>query len=70
MEPQSGEATAISALAALRKPDPRSLLWIVGGAMAPEDAAAHQQRVMAQFDVPASVPETVARSFDRLRTVY
>ncbi len=60
----------MDALAALRMPDPRSLFWIVGGAMAPEDAAAYQQRVMAQFDVPASVPETVTRSFDRLRTVY
>jgi hypothetical protein len=65
-----GDTTAVDALAALRMPDPRSLFWIVGGAMAPEDAATYQQRVMAQFDVPASVPETVTRSFDRLRTVY
>jgi hypothetical protein len=65
-----GDTTATDALAALQKPDPRSLFWTVSGAMAPEDAAAYQQRVMAQFDVPASVPETVTRSFDRLRTVY
>ena len=65
-----GDTTAMDALAALRMPDPRSLFWIVGGAMAPEDAAAYQQRVMAQFDVPASVPETVTKSFDRLRTIY
>jgi hypothetical protein len=65
-----GDTTAVDALAVLRKPDPRSMLWIGGGAMAPEDAAAYQRRVMAQFDLPASVPETVTKSFDRLRTVY
>jgi len=65
-----GDPTALDALAALREPDPRSLFWIVGGAMAPEYAAAYQQRVMVQFKVPTSVPETVTRSFDRLRTVY
>ena len=37
--------------------------------MAPGDASTYQQRVIAQSHVPASVPETVARSFDRLRTV-
>ena len=72
-ETQSGNlgdaTTAVDVLAALQKPDPRSLFWIPG-AMSPEDAAAYQQRVMAQFDLPASVPETVTRSFDRLRTVY
>jgi hypothetical protein len=65
-----GDTMAVDALAALQKPDPRSLFWIVGGAMAPEDAAAYQQQVMAQFDLTASVPETVMRSFDRLRTLY
>ena len=65
-----GETMAPDALAALREPDKRSLFWIVGGAMAPKDAAAYQRRVMGQFNVPASVPETVSRSFDRLRTVY
>ena len=65
-----GDTTAVDALAALQKPDPRSLLWIGGGAMAPEDAAAYQRRVMARFDLPASVPETVTKSFNRLRTVY
>ena len=65
-----GDTAAADALAALQTPDPRSLSWFVGGAMAPEDAAAYQQRVMAQFDVPASVPETVTKSFDRLRAIY
>jgi hypothetical protein len=65
-----GDTAASDALAALQTPDPRSLFWIAGGAMESEDAAAYQQRVMAQFDVPSSVPETVTRSFDRLRTVY
>ena len=63
------DTTGVDALAALQKPDPRSLLWIRGGTMAPGDAATYQQRVIAQYHVPASVPETVARSFDRLRTV-
>jgi hypothetical protein len=63
------DTTGVDALAALQKPDPRSLFWIRGGAMAPGDAATYQQRVIAQYHVPASVPETVARSFDRLRTV-
>jgi hypothetical protein len=57
------DTAAADALAALRTPDPRSLFWIVGGAMGPEDAAVYQQRVMAQFDVPTSVPETVTKSF-------
>jgi plasmid stabilization system protein ParE len=67
---QSGERAAIGALALLQEPDPRSLFWILGGAMSPEDAAAYQQRVMAQFDLPGEVPETVTSSFDRLRTLY
>jgi hypothetical protein len=65
----AGHTAAVDVLAALQKPDPRSLFWIAG-AKSPEDAAAYLQRVMAQFDLPASVPETVRRSFDRLRTVY
>jgi hypothetical protein len=65
----SSDTTGVYALAALQKPDPRSLLWIRGGTMAPEDAATYQQRVIAQYHVPASVPETVTRSFDRLRMV-
>jgi hypothetical protein len=32
--------TAVDALAALQKPDPRSLLRFVGGAIAPEDRVA------------------------------
>ena len=65
-----GDTAVADALAALATPDPRSLSWFIGGAMAPEDAAAYQQRVMAQFDMPASVPETVTKSFDRLRAIY
>jgi hypothetical protein len=64
------ETGAASALAGLREPDPRSLFWIVGGAEVPEVAAAYQQRVMAQFDLPDTVPETVRLSFDRLRMLY
>lgn len=66
----AGDTAAADALLALQTPDPRSLSWFVGGAMAPEDAAAYQQRVMVQFDLPASVPETVTKSFDRLRAIY
>jgi hypothetical protein len=65
-----GEAPVLSALAELREPDPRSMMWIVGGATAPEDAAEYHKRVMAQFDVPDSVPETVRKSFDRIRSIY
>jgi len=65
-----GDIAVADALVALRTPDPRSLSWFIGGAMAPEDAAAYQQRVMARFDVPAPVPETVTKSFDRLRAIY
>jgi hypothetical protein len=64
------EARALSALAELSEPDPRSMMWIVGGSRAPEDAAEHHKRVMAQFDVPASVPETVRMSLDRIRSIY
>jgi len=67
---RGGDTVAMDALAALRMPDTRSLFWIVGGVVVPEDAAVYQERVMAQFNVPASVPETVTRSFDRLRMVY
>lgn len=65
-----GDVPALSALAELREPDPRSIMWIVGGAAAPEDAADYHKRVMAQLDVPASVPETVRQSFDRIRSIY
>jgi hypothetical protein len=67
---KGGDTMAADGLAALQTPDPRSLSWFVGGGMAPADAAAHQQRVIAQFDMPASVPETVTKSFDRLRAIY
>ena len=65
-----GEAPVLSALAELREPDPRSMMWIVGGAAAPVEAAEYQMRVMAQLDVPASVPEAVRKSFDRIRAIY
>jgi hypothetical protein len=64
------EAAALGALAELREPDDRSMRWIVGGPAALENAAEHQKRVMAQFDMPASVPETVKMSFDRVRSIY
>jgi len=64
------EAVALSALAELREPDPRSLMWFVGGSAAVEVVAEHQKRVMARLDVPASVPEAIAKSFDRVRSIY
>jgi hypothetical protein len=65
-----GEAPVLSALAELREPDQRSMMWIVGGTAAPEDAAGYHKRVMAQLDVPASVPESIRKSFDRIRSIY
>ena len=52
-----GDVPALSALAELREPDPRSMRWIVGGAAAPEAAAENHKRVMTQLDVPDSVPD-------------
>jgi len=65
-----GEAPVLSALAELREPDQRSMMWIVGGAAGAGEAAEYHKRVMAQLDVPASVPETVRKSFDRIRSSY
>jgi hypothetical protein len=65
-----GESPVLSALAELREPDPRSMMWVVGGAAAAEDAADRHKRVMALLDVPASVPEPVRKSFDRIRAIY
>jgi hypothetical protein len=60
----------LSALAELREPDPRSMMWIVGGAAAPEAAAENHKRLMTQLDLPASVPDAVSKSFDRIRSIY
>jgi hypothetical protein len=57
-----GDARALIALAELREPDPRSMMWIVGGAGAPEDVADYHKRVMAQLDVPASYPRPSERA--------
>jgi hypothetical protein len=65
-----GEDPVLSALAELREPDQRSTMWIVGGTAGAEHAAEYHKRVMAQLDVPASVPETVRKSFDRIRSIY
>jgi hypothetical protein len=65
-----GESPVLSSLAELRELDPRSVLWIVGGAAAAEDAADRDKRVMAHLDVPASVPEPVRKSFDRIRAIF
>ena len=64
------ESPVLSALAELREPDPRSMMWVASGAAAAEDAADRHKRVMAHLDVPASVPEPVRKSFDRIRAIY
>ena len=65
-----GDVPALSALAELREPDQRSMMWIVGGAAAPEAAAENHKRIMTQLDVPDSVPDAVRKSFDRIRSIY
>lgn len=64
------ESPVLSALAELRELDPRSMMWVASGAAAAEDAADRHKRVMAHLDVPASVPEPVRKSFDRIRAIY
>ena len=64
------ESPVLSALAELREPDPRSMMWVASGAAAAEDAADRHKRVMAHLDVPASVPEPVRKSLDRIRAIY
>jgi hypothetical protein len=44
-----GDVPALSAMAELREPDPRSMMWIVGGAAAPEAAAENHKRLMTQL---------------------
>ena len=65
-----GDVPALSALAELREPDQRSMMWTVGGAAAPEAAAENHKRVMTQLDVPTAVPDAVRKSFDRIRSIY
>jgi hypothetical protein len=46
------------------------MMWIVGGAAAPEAAAENHKRLTTQLDLLASVPDAVRKSFDRIRSIY
>jgi hypothetical protein len=46
------------------------MMWIVGGAAAPEAAAENHNRLTTQLDLLASVPDAVRKSFDRIRSIY
>jgi hypothetical protein len=62
----------IKTLAGLQQPDETSLMFTPWGLakMTADQAAEYGQRLVAQYELPAQVPETTKLAFDRVRTIY
>lgn len=62
----------IKTLAGLQQPDETSLMFTPWGLakMTAEQAAEYRQRLVAQYELPAQVPDTTRLAFDRVRTIY